>query len=64
MKRLAARGIIGAFLATLATSIGASIRGPLADESLPADFAIGIAFLGAAAAIRWAFTELEGEQPA
>ena len=51
--------VMTAAAAAVAASIGATIRGPFADESLPRDLGAGAAILAAAAAIRWAGRELE-----
>jgi len=58
IKKLAAGAIMTAYAGVAATVIGGAIRGPLAEESLPRDFAMGAALIGAGLGIRWAQREL------
>ena len=59
MKRALAMTIMGAAWSAAATSIGAAVRGPFADDSLPRNFGVGATVLAAAIVVGWAGRELE-----
>jgi len=57
MKHAAAWVIVGATYLVAAAGIGVTVRGPQA-EGIGRDLAVGLAVLGAGAAVQWAGNEL------
>jgi hypothetical protein len=59
VKRTLAVSIQTAALVVASWAIGASIRGPFADDDFVSDLVVGLTVVGSAVALEWSARELE-----